>query len=75
MLVYNYDADISFLNNEEQARDFVARNFNTILDFSCGYGAIAYYIQGYEKQGILSDINVDCVCYIKSQFLIQKSEA
>lgn len=66
--VYNYEGPIS-VKDEFEGRDFVARAGNTILDPCCGYGIIANDILKYSKKGILSDINTECLKYIKETYI------
>lgn len=67
--VFNYDGSFSPAN-EYEGRDFVAKNFDNILDPCCGYGTIAHWIQKYGKRGVLSDINTACLEYIRDVFIL-----
>ena len=67
--IYNYDGDFANIRNEYDGRDFVCRTFNNICDPCCGYGIIAEPILTHGKRGVLSDINADCIHYVKDTFL------
>ncbi|MBQ4142813.1 MAG: hypothetical protein IJD43_04985 [Thermoguttaceae bacterium] len=66
--IWNVDGPLPF-SNEIEAREYVARNFNTILDCSCGYGIIAPNILKHGKKAILTDINPDCISYVYNEFI------
>jgi hypothetical protein len=51
--------------NEFDIRDYVANKYTNILDFSCGYGIILNSITKYNKKAVVSDINTNCLRYIK----------
>lgn len=65
--VYNHPQDISF-NDETEAILHMAKNYDTVLDFCCGYGNILNPVIVQEKKAILSDINTDCIHYIRDKY-------
>lgn len=64
--VYNVNIEDLDFNNEIEAREYISKKYNKILDFSCGYGIILKDILKQNKQAVLSDINNDCLNYIKT---------
>lgn len=61
--IWNYDGnDVPY-----KASDIMkwVGKFGTVLDFSCGYGELSYYVD----KCILSDINTGCLEYIKKELM------
>lgn len=54
--------------NEENLMEWIVKNNDVILDPCCGYGQLADVIIRQGKQGILSDINVECLKYINEEY-------
>jgi hypothetical protein len=66
-----YD-DFIFIENNSKNTDiikYVVGKYNTILDFSCGYGNIVRPALDVGKKFICSDFNAKCVYYIASEFM------
>lgn len=70
--IYNYNGEMEGVFDEYSGRDWVAKTFNCILDPCCGYGIIANDIIKHNKQGVLSDINVECLEYISNNYMIKE---
>ena len=70
--IYNYDRNLDGVFDEYSGRNWVASNFNCILDPCCGYGIIANDIIAHNKRGVLSDINVECLEYINNNYMVKE---
>lgn len=53
----------------EEALQKIAKSFNVIADFSCGYGQTAAVALENGKRFICSDVNAKCVGYVAETFL------
>lgn len=70
--VFNYEGEFA-PKNEFEGRDFVARQFDNILDPCCGFGILAESLIRYRKKGVLTDINTTCLEYINDRFILRKA--
>ena len=70
--VFNYDGAFA-PRDEFEGRDFVARNFDNVLDPCCGFGILAEDLLRYGKKGVLTDINTTCLEYVRDRFLLGKA--
>lgn len=52
---------------------FVAKEFDYILDFSCGYGNTAKVALDHHKHFICSDVNKKCIYYIAKHYMNYES--
>lgn len=65
---WHFKGALSFKTNNEVI-NFVAENYNNVLDFSCGYGNMAQKMNELKKSFICSDINKKCVYYIAKNIM------
>ena len=61
--IWNYDGPIP--ESTTKLMQWIGRNYQTVLDFCCGYGEITEYCQSC----ILSDVNTGCIDYIRKYLL------
>lgn len=61
--IWNYDGPIP--DNTIDLMSYVGNNFDTVLDFCCGYGEVS----GYVKKCILADVNTGCLKYIRDELM------
>lgn len=55
-----------------QVTDKITKNFDNILDFSCGYGNTAEFAIRNNKNFICSDVNGKCVRYVAKKYMNYK---
>ena len=68
--IYNYNVEITGITEQFGMIDYVCKNFDCILDFCCGYGIIVKDAIKYNKNCILSDINLSCLDWINENYII-----
>lgn len=66
--VYN-TSEISEGRTNDDVLNWVADNYDCVLDFSCGYGNVAQAMSERGKHFICSDINPKCVYYVAREIM------
>jgi len=71
-MAYAWGIDISGISaktNEELLYYLAGGAYNTVGDFSCGYGLAGRIFKGRGKRFVMSDINEKCITYIAENIL------
>ena len=63
LFIWNYEK-VNFKNNIDLL-EYLSKNYNTVLDFCCGYG---HYFEKF-KNFIASDLNKKCVYFVAKKYL------
>ncbi len=66
--IYN-TSEIPEGHTNDDVLDWVADNYDCVLDFSCGYGNVARAMSKRGKHFICSDINPKCIYYVAHKFM------
>lgn len=73
--VYNVDKDSLECQSKttHELIDAIAKKYQKILNFSCGFGNIIPYVLKNGKNFIVSDICADCIGYIAEKYMEVKA--
>lgn len=66
--IWNAQCSEKFSTNFD-VMEYVAKNYDYVLDFSVGYGNIIDYLQANNKCYIVSDINSKCIFFIAKKYM------